>query len=98
MKALEVEGIRECIALYADNMLIVSSLEAVFEILGTFANFLGLRVNWEKDNVMAIDNGAQARAMRLVPIAWVSELKYLGIRISPKVGEYLSLNLMPLLT
>lgn len=67
MKALEDGGIQECTALYADDMLLFledlgSSLEAVFEILGTFANFSDLRVNWEKSNVMAIDDGAQARA------------------------------------
>lgn len=96
-------GICDCTALYADDMLLFledpgPSLEAVFEMLGTFAKFSGLRVNWEKSNIMTIDDGAQARASPLVPIAWVSEIKYLGVRVSPQLTDYLSLNLMLLLT
>lgn len=103
VKALEVGGIRECMSLYADHMLLFledpgPSLEAVFEILCTFAKFSGLRVNWEKSNIMAIHDGAQAQTSPLVPIAWVSEVKYLGVRVTPKVTDYLQLNLMPILT
>lgn len=94
VKALQVGGIRECTALYADDMLLFledpgPSLEAVFEILNIFAIF---------SSILAIDDGAQARASNLVPIAWVPEIKYLGVRVSPKVTDYLTLNLMPLLT
>lgn len=98
VKALEVGGIRECTALYADDMLLFlqdpgPSLEAVFKILGEYSRFSGLCVNWEKSSAMAIDPDAQAVATQQVPIAWVSHFKYLGIHITPNVSDYMSLNL-----
>lgn len=74
------------------------SLEAVFEILCNFACFSGLQVNWEKSCVMAIDTGVQALASKIVPLSWVSEFKYLGVRISLRAGDFIIHNLLPLLT
>lgn len=94
VKALEVGSIRECTTLYADDMLLFlqdpgSSLEAVFEILGEYSRFSRLCVNWEKSSAMAMDSGAQAPATKQVPIAWVSQFKYLGIHVTPKVSDYI---------
>lgn len=102
VKALGVGGIRECTALYADDMLLFlqdpgPSLEAVFEILDEFSCFSGLCVNWEKSNVMVIDMGALALATKAVSISWVSQFKYIGIHISPRISDFMSLYLPPLL-
>lgn len=101
VKALEVGGISECIALYADNMILFlqnsgPSLRVVFDILSTFARFSGPNVNWTKSSVMAIDAGAQSLVNHTIPIMWVTKFTYLGIKISPRVGDYMSLNVLPL--
>lgn len=63
VKALSVGTIKECFALYADNLIIFlsdpgPSVEVVLHILNEF----GQRVNWSKSSILPLDSGARAAA------------------------------------
>lgn len=104
IRALEVGGIRECTALYADDMVLFlftgfwPIFTSVFlHIWSRFARWSGLKVNWTNSSAMAIDAGAQSSANSNIPIVLVTKFTYLGIQISPRVGDYMSLNLLSLI-
>lgn len=63
-----------------------------------FASFSGLRVNWGKSSILPIDEGARVGASPVLQLQWVSSIKYLGVKITAKVQDYFSLNLLPLIT
>lgn len=103
IKSIRVGTIDESLALYADDMLLFlddpeESLRAALEIINLFATFSRLRVNWSKSSILLIDEGAKARVDPSLPLQWVTTIKYLGVQITANVQEYVSLNLLPLLT
>ena len=102
VKALRVGSIDECLALYADDMLLFlqdpkESLVAALCILNTFSQFSGLKVNWTKSSILPLDAGARDVADPALPLQWVTQLTYLGVKITARVEDYMPLNLAPLL-
>lgn len=74
------------------------SLRAALGIFETFAKYSGLKVNWSKSSILPIDIGAKELADPNLPLQWVTSLKYLGVRITANVHDYIPLNLLSLLT
>lgn len=103
IKSIRVGTIEESLALYADDMLLFlddprDSLRTALGIINHFATFSGLKVNWNKSSVLPIDPGARADADPNLQLQWVSSIRYLGIQITANIQDYISLNLVPLIT
>lgn len=103
VKAIRVGTIKECLALYADYMLLFledpgSSLQAALKILNDFTTFSGWNVNWSRSFILPLDAGAKEKADHSLPLKWVSSITYLGVKITTDSTDYLTLNLVPLLT
>lgn len=56
------------------------SLHAVLGILDEFAKFSGLKVNWDKSNILPLNSGTDPG----LPLQWVNQFIYLGVRISAR--------------
>lgn len=102
VKAIRVSNINESLELYADNMLLFlrdpgESLVAALRIMNEFSQYSGLKVNWSKSSILQIDMGARDIADPALPLKWVSQITYLGVKITADVADYMSLNLTPLL-
>lgn len=100
---IQVGNIKECLALYADDLLLFlkdpgPSLRAALLILDKFASFSGLRVNWSKSSILPLGPKARNLSHDTLPLQWVSSMTYLGVKITANVQDYMSLNLLPLLT
>lgn len=100
---IQVGTIKECVALYADDLLLFlkdpgPSLKAALKIMDQFASFSGLRVNWSKSSILAVGTEAQAQRDDTLSLQWVSSLTYLGVKITANIHDYMSLNLLPLVT
>lgn len=103
VRAIKVGTIQETLALYADDMLLFlndpgDSLRAVLDILNKFALFSGLKVNWSKSSILPLDVKAKEGANPNIQLQWVESIKYLWVKITAKVQDYYSLNLLPLIT
>lgn len=99
--AIHVGTIKECIALYADDMLLFLrdwglSLRAALLILDKFAAFSGLRANWSKSSILPLGREAKKLLDHTLQLQWVSSITYLGVKITANVQDYMSLNLLPL--
>lgn len=101
VQAIRVGSINECIALYADDLLLFLkdpglSLRAALLILDRFATFSGLRVNWGKSSILPLRTEAKKLADDTLPLQWVSSITYLGVKVTANIQDYMSLNLLPL--
>lgn len=67
------------------------------KILNAFSKATGLRVNWHKSILFSSDPGAQKNALNYLPLQWVDIFHYVGVIVSRKVSDYVSLNLLPVL-
>lgn len=73
------------------------SLKTALGIIDHFAKFLGLKVNWNKSSILPLDTEAKDKADPNLPLQVVMSLKYLGIKITANIQDYMPLNLLPLL-
>lgn len=101
VRALEVGGIRECLALYAVDLVHFlkdpgPSLQVVFWMLNEYTRYSGLGVNWSKYIILPPDSGTKAVADSNFLICWVSQLTYLGVQTIVNVTDYM--NIVPLIT
>lgn len=55
----------------------------------------GLKVNWFKLQLLAIDADAKRVAPIALQLQWVDEFTYLGVHILRVVADFISLNLCP---
>lgn len=73
------------------------SLREALALLSLYSPLTGLKVNWDKSLSLPIDGEAEARSDPDLPLRWTASAKYLGVLISPKTSDYVTLNLLPLL-
>lgn len=62
------------------------------KIFNAFSKATGLRVSWHKCILFSIDPGAQKNALNYLPLQWVDTFHYLGVIVSCKVWDYVSLK------
>lgn len=60
--------------------------------------FSGLKVNWSKSSILQLDTRASTLADHSLPLKWVSSITYLGVKITADSADYVTLNLLPLLS
>lgn len=91
----------EKISLYADDMLLYledsgDSLLTALDIIKQFGTYSGLKINWEKSQILPVDLGVPTETQVSSPLMRVSEITYLGIKITRTPVDYIRLNLEPL--
>lgn len=104
----QIEGFKygdlhEKLMLYADDMLLFlgdtsHSLIGVMAIIEQFGHFTGLTINWSKSALMMLDESRDVSLPDSCPIPITTSFKYLGVQISPNIGDYCSLTIFPLLS
>ncbi|KAM9316655.1 proto-oncogene tyrosine-protein kinase ROS [Gastrophryne carolinensis] len=92
--------IEEKISLYADDTLLYladsyQSLEAALDTIGVFGRFSGLKVNWDKSSLMQVDGSDPRDVSPRSQLKRVQQFKYLGIMVSGRTDEFVSLNISP---
>lgn len=102
VRGLRVGWLEERVALYADDLLLFlndagDSLWGTLRIMDVFSAFMGLRVNWHKSQPFLVDEGARSFSPSSIPLQWVDKFTYLGIIISRGNGDFVRLNLDPVL-
>lgn len=104
VEGIQVVSIHEKLAMYADNLILFlnnpsPSLQETLSILPGFTDCSRLKVNWDwdKSQILLIDNAAKSLADPNLPLVWTSKIKYLGIYISTSTSDYFTLNLAPLI-
>lgn len=98
-----VGELEERISLYADDMLLYlgdvsSSIASAMSIIADFGIWSGLSINWDKSVLMPLDPLPPSDFPSSVPLQVVSEFKYLGIIVTPRPQNYISCNLLPLMS
>lgn len=93
----------EKISLYADDTLLYladsgPSLQNALQLIERFGTFSGLKINWEKSQILPIDSFPPPKSQIEIPLQRVNTIKYLGIYISRNPADYISLNIEPLFT
>ena len=101
IRGIRVGSLHEKISLYADDALLYladssASLGKALAQFDRFAGFSGVRINWDKSELFSLhpsptDSNSRTR------LRWVQEIKYLGIRITVELGDFVTRNLQPLL-
>lgn len=103
----EVKGLRrgdvtEKISTYADDTLLYlddseNSLPLTLDLIERFGTFSGLRINWDKSQILPLDSFPQSKDRAMLPLQRVDTIKYLGVRTTRDTADYESLNIAPLL-
>lgn len=99
---LRVASLEEMLALYADDIILVlwdpgRSLHAALDLISHFSSMSGLKVNWDKSLSLPVDPGAARTADPLLTLLWTDKIKYLGVYILPRIQDFCTLNIIPLL-
>lgn len=63
-----------------------------------FGSFSGLKINWEKSQILPIDSLQPSRTQAQLPLQRVTIIRYLGVHISQSPVDYISLNIDPIYT
>lgn len=103
IQGFQYGSLHEKIMLYADDMLLFlrdtsHSLLEVMSIIKLFGHYSGLTINWSKSALMVLDGDHGVALPDHCPIPLVTSFKYLGIQVAPRIGDYCSLNIYPLLS
>uniref|UniRef100_A0A803JSY9 Reverse transcriptase domain-containing protein n=1 Tax=Xenopus tropicalis TaxID=8364 RepID=A0A803JSY9_XENTR len=103
ISGFRLRNIEERIALYADDILLFladphHSLQEILKIVQEFGSYSGLRVNWDKSQIMPVDTIPPVDRPTTNQLTWADEIKYLGIIISPLCSLFQEQNLEPLYT
>ncbi|XP_051807528.1 LINE-1 retrotransposable element ORF2 protein isoform X1 [Acanthochromis polyacanthus] len=91
------------ISLYADDVLLFltkphSSLQETISTIGKYSKLSDYSINWHKSSILPLQNSSWDVAAHAPPIPLCTgHITYLGIHISPRLSELLSLNYTPLL-
>lgn len=96
--AIQVGSIWECLALCANDLILFlrdprQSLKAALTIMNNFATFSGLKVNWDKSSIFATGCWGQRWGWSQSHL-----FTYLGVQVTANVRDYMSLNLLPLVS
>lgn len=100
IKGLRIGWLEERVALYADDPLLFmnnaeSSLRGAIQLLNSFSSVTGFKVNWKKSLLFPIEPVARTNAPPDLPLQWVESFRYLGVVVSRKASDFISLNLSP---
>lgn len=103
IRGLESGTLTEKISMYADDTLLYladsgPSLKTALQTIEQFGTFSGLKINWEKSQILSIDSFPPTEIQANLPLQRVSVIKYLGIYVSRAPADYISLNVEPLIT
>lgn len=103
IRGLGVGGLTEKISMYADDTLLYladsgPSLQTASRTIEQFGTFSGLKINWEKSQILPLDSFPPPEAQAHLPLQRVSLIKYLGVHVSRIPAEYICLNVEPLFT
>lgn len=98
---LKLGSLIEKISMYADDTLLYladpgHSLHNALQTIERFGKFSGLKINWEKSQVLPIDNFPPTKFQADMPLQRVDMIKYLGIFISRTPADYITLNIKPI--
>lgn len=101
IKGLSRGDVTEKISTYADDTLLYlddseSSLPLALDLIERFGRFSGLRVNWDKSQILPLDSFPQPRDRAELPLQRVDTIKYLGIKTTKDPADYETLNITPL--
>lgn len=98
---LRVGNFTEKIGLYADDTILYlsdqgPSLQAALEIIDRMGKFSGLRINWDKSQILPIDHFPPAHTHPDLPLARVNITKYLVVLVTRDLKDYVINNVEPL--
>lgn len=102
VETLQVGGIMECLALFADNLILFIRdpgpfLQASLHILDDVSIYSGLRVNWSKSSILLLNKDTREMGDPGLLLCLVSKMTYLGVHITANVVDYMAIKLTPLL-
>lgn len=88
--------------LYADDTMLLlgdtkDSLHRTMSVIREFGSYSGLVIHWTESSVMLFDTVVEDCVTALHDIPISSSIKYLGVYVTPRPLDYLSLNLSLLL-
>lgn len=84
--------LHEKLMLYMNDTILLLAMAVITK----FGTYLGLAINWSKSSLMTLDRkSAPLSTQTNIPI--FDSFKYLGIHLTPRLLDYIHLNLMPLL-
>lgn len=74
-------------------------------MLEDFASFLGLKINWDKSQILPIDPIPPVVRDLTLPLQWLTQFKYLGVQVTnmaegvqvTNMADFITLNFAPLL-
>lgn len=66
------------------------------DLIKQFGTFSGLRINWDKSQILPLDSFPQPKDRALLPLQRVDTIKYLGVRTTRDPADYETLNITPL--
>lgn len=87
--------------MYADDTLLYladsgPSLQTALNTIELFGTFSGLKINWEKSQILPLDSFPPPEAQANLPLQRVSLIKYLGVLVTRTPADYINLNVEPL--
>ena len=98
-----VKDVHHKISLYADDILLYlqspqKSLQETLKIINCFSSISDYTINWNKSTVLPLsDNAWDPAAQDFTHKIHMGNIRYLGINISSRLSELLTLNHYPLL-
>ena len=101
--AIKAGGREHKLFLYADDILWlsvdpVSSAPRLLEIMETFSEISGYKINWHKSEVMPVSRTCLPTINNALQFKWIdSGMQYLGIRLTPTINDMVQANFNPLL-
>lgn len=79
-----------------DTMLLLGdmslSLKEAMEVVQTFGHYSGLVIDWTKSSLMLLDKKSDPQLKTLLDIPVSMEFRYLGIQVTPKPLDYITLK------
>lgn len=86
------------LSMYADDVLLTQSIPKMIQIIESFGNLSGYKINWGKSETIPLSCHTFKRDLGPVPFIWKKDrMKYLGVTIGMPINKILELNLQPLL-
>lgn len=95
----------EKIGLYADDTILYladqgPSLQAALSIIEKMGKYSDLQINWgkKKSQILPLDQFPPPAVSPELPLQRVTEIKYLGVKVTRNLRHYVALNVEPLFT
>ena len=79
-------------SLYADD---TTSLRKTLNTIEHFGQISGLKINWEKSQILPMDSFPSPELQAQLPLQRVNTIKYLGVLVNRTPADYISLNIEP---